>query len=209
MLARAESLNLHDRRTPARQQTAIPTLRDALRRHTANAHELLEQSPLLLALLAHPPQLDHYRHYLARQYRLYAHLEHALRNWVAPEWAQTRLVKAGWLLSDLRALGAAADSRGAAVPMVNSHAEALGILYVLEGATLGLRAVRKRLHADHPGLGTAGRFIDGYGAQTSAHWNDFIVLLETLPAKAWPAAVDAASATFRAFHRLLAAPGHD
>lgn len=62
-------------------------------------------------------------------------------------------------------------------PEPRSTAEALGMLYVLEGSTLGgrliLRALRER-GVDVSGLA----FLDPYGAETGARWRSFLAILE-------------------------------
>jgi heme oxygenase len=155
------------------------------------------------------PTVTAYRDYLARQRQLHAPLEGALRAWLPPDWAALRLLKTQWLGSDLAALGTAPAERPVAVPAVGSWAQALGVLYVIEGGTLGLQVVGKRLAQDHPALGSAGRFMHGYGTDTGRHWRAFIAALDTLPASEWPSATRAAIATFEAFLRHFSEPDHD
>ncbi len=61
-------------------------------------------------------------------------------------------------------------------PAPADRAEALGMLYVLEGSTLGgrfiLRALAERNVAD-PDLA----FLDPYGSETGARWRDFLDVL--------------------------------
>jgi heme oxygenase len=178
-----------------------------MQQHTAAAHAVLETAPLMRAFASPTPLVGEYPDYLARQLRLHAPLEDALRQWVPQEWVELRLMKSLWLLGDLRALGAEAEHRTTEIPTPGSEAEALGILYVLEGATLGLQVVRRRLHRDHPALHAAGRFMHGYGPQTGHHWRAFLDRLETLPDAQWPEAMDAARATFAAFQRVFLEAG--
>jgi heme oxygenase len=56
-------------------------------------------------------------------------------------------------------------------------AQALGVLYVLEGSTLGGRVIRRHLAAnggDMAGLG----FLDPYGAATGDRWRSFLDVLD-------------------------------
>jgi heme oxygenase len=186
---------------------AVLTLRTRMREHTAQAHELLEATPLMRALAGGTPSVGEYRDYLARQFRLHAPFESALTTWVPPDWAKHRLVKAQWLRSDLLATGGGVDDRHVEVPAVASAADALGVLYVLEGGTLGMQAVRKRFQQDHPALNSGGRFMRGYGPDTSRFWRAFVDQLELLPTQAWRQATDAASGAFAAFHRLFQETG--
>lgn len=183
-----------------------PSLRNLLRNSTADAHAGLENTPLMRAIALGDPAPSEYRDYLARQLRLHRGLEGMLRSQVPDDWSRLRLSKSEWLEADLRALAAPCDGRVAVVPDVRSWAEALGALYVIEGSTLGLQLVRRRLRHDHPALHAAGRFVAGYGDASAQHWRAFLDSLEALPGDAWGAAERAARATFDAFHRVFSEP---
>jgi heme oxygenase len=137
--------------------------------------------------------------YLAIQLQLHAPLEASLRGYLPPECSELRLRKSEWLRRDLKAMGARPVDPVVAATGVDSLAQAMGVLYVLEGSTLGLQVVRKRLQDMHPALLDAGRFMLGYGHDTGRHWRDFLMQLETLAPADWPLAEDAASATFDGF----------
>jgi heme oxygenase (biliverdin-IX-beta and delta-forming) len=177
------------------------TLRASLKEATASAHSELEATPIMRAFASGLPSAANYCEYLARQWQLHVPLEDALRAWLPADWSALRLRKAQWLHDDLRALGTVPEDRPAKVPHVGSWAQALGVLYVMEGGTLGLQVLGKRLSEDHPALGAAGRFMHGYGAETGRHWRAFIGTLDTLPANEWHAAAQAADATFLSFIR--------
>lgn len=64
-----------------------------------------------------------------------------------------------------------------AFPSPASRAEALGMLYVLEGSTLGGRMIARALDArgiSDPRL----RFLDPYGPETGTRWRGFLQVLE-------------------------------
>lgn len=177
----------------------MTSLRNLLHERTAPDHQALEDTPVMRAFAGGHPSVPEYLDYLARQHRLHAPLERALAAWLPPDWVAQRLRKAAWLRRDLRALGVPDDAAEAEITPVASWAEALGVLYVLEGGTLGLQVVRKRLQADHPALHAAGRFMVGYGPDTGRQWRAFVQVLEQLPPAQWPAAVGAARSTFASF----------
>jgi len=183
-----------------------PSLRNLLRSRTAEAHVGLENTPLMRAFALGNPAPDEYRDYLARQLRLHGGLESRLRSRVPDDWSRLRLSKSEWLAADLRALDAPSRAQAATAPAVRSWAEALGVLYVIEGSTLGLQMVRKRLRHDHPALHGAGRFIAGYGDSSARNWRMFLDSLEALPASEWAAAEQAARATFELFHGVFSEP---
>ena len=188
---------------------AAGSLRAELRLRTAAAHEALERTPLMEQLARGAASMTVYRDYLQRQLRLHAAFEPPLRGWLGSECSALRLRKSDWLRSDLQALGESPDARPVPAPALRSQAAALGMLYVLEGSTLGLQVVRRHLAPAHPAAGAAGRFLTGYGPQTGQHWRDFVALLDELPLAQWQDAIDAACATFVAFERVFSEPCHE
>lgn len=90
---------------------------------------------------------------------------------------ETRLRAAGFD-ADLRALEL--DMAGlpiCPVPAVRTPGEAMGLLYVVEGSTLGGKVIRQRVRAgggDLEGLG----FLDPYGVRTGEMWRAFLGVLE-------------------------------
>jgi len=185
------------------------SLRAELRLSTAAAHEALERTPLMAQLVRGVASMTVYRDYLQRQLRLHVAFEPPLRNWLGAACSELRLGKSEWLRSDLQAVGESPDVRQVPAPVLGSQAAALGMLYVLEGSTLGLQVVRRHLPPAHPAAGVAGRFLTGYGPQTGQHWRDFVALLDELPLAQWQNAIDAACATFVAFERVFAEPCHE
>lgn len=180
-----------------------PSLQRRLRQRTAETHVALENTPLMRAFAADSLSIPVYGTYLALQWQLHAPLEALLTKWLPADWAALRLRKSDWLFQDLQAIGMRPAPSIAAAGGVDSWAEALGILYVLEGSTLGLQVVRKQVQAKHPVLQAAGRFMLGYGAETGRHWRDFLLHLETVAPADWPLAEEAASDTFDRFLRAF------
>jgi heme oxygenase len=98
---------------------------------------------------------------------------------------------------------------------VPTLAHALGLLYVLEGATLGGQLLRRRLG---PALGLTEErglaFFTAYGAEVGPMWRAFADALARFDAAtpagerpaAHAAALDAARAAFVAFERDVVAP---
>ncbi len=81
----------------------------------------------------------------------------------------------------------------------HSAAEAPGTMYVLEGATLGLRQSVCALPATHPARGPADRFVQGYGEHTGTRWQAFPAQLAAVASVCWPQVVTGAVAAFRCF----------
>jgi hypothetical protein len=63
-----------------------------------------------------------------------------------------------------------------AFPRPAGRAEAFGMLYVLEGSTLGGRIILRTL-SDRGVSDPALSFLDPYGAATGQRWRDFIAVL--------------------------------
>jgi heme oxygenase (biliverdin-IX-beta and delta-forming) len=157
-------------------------------------------------VVAGTPSLEDYADYLSRHWRLHASLEASLRPWFPVAWAAQRLVKADALAADLAQLGHALPAPSAPIPHFDSRGAAWGAAYVLEGATLGLNMVTRRLPSTHPAHTEAGRFMRAYGGRTEERWAAFLLELEALDRAEWPAACWAALTTFKAFHEVFEEP---
>lgn len=185
-------------------------VRDLLRARTSDEHAALEATPLMREFARGMDDPRYAHEYLSRQYRLHRACEAALSAIVPPDLAAARLAKSGWLAEDLRSLGLPVDGRPVVVPAVDDWASALGMLYVLEGSTLGLQKIRRELvTAGSTGWPVRSRFVRGYGDATGARWREFLLLVEVLPAAQWPAAVAAATGTFGAFLDTFREAIHD
>jgi heme oxygenase (biliverdin-IX-beta and delta-forming) len=116
------------------------------------------------------------------------------------DWSRRR--RAHLFAADLRALGAALlDGGSPELPAVEDTDQALGRLYVLEGATLGGTFIARHL-ATLPTLGPDVRLgaFSPYGAETGAMWHAFRRVTRDRVAAGGDVrrVVDAARATFGA-----------
>lgn len=152
----------------------------ALRTGTADRHAWVERVMDLPARLA---GRDRYATLLGRLYGYYQPVEAALAAAAAfhPHGFDCPArFKAGLLRRDLAALGAPADEvpRCTRLPDLDTREDVLGVLYVLEGATLGGRVVRKLVH-DRLGLtATTGcAFFSGHGDRVGPMWQEFCGVL--------------------------------
>lgn len=173
---------------------------NALRERTADLHAGLEA----VIPVAHPAfSRDAYPDLLARFYGVYAPLEAGL--WSRPEWVAAGLDpgarrKTPLLAADLAVFGR--DTAGlplCAMAPPATFAAALGVAYVVEGATLGGKSVSALL-AKRFGLTAenGGRFFHGYGEDRAARWRAFHAVLNAALASPGPLheAREAAAATF-------------
>ena len=83
--------------------------------------------------------------------------------------------KVAWLDADLAALNARADGEPPALPRlsVNGVAAACGVVYVMEGSTLGGQVIARHVG---PALGVTAerglRYFSGYGKDTGERWRE-------------------------------------
>lgn len=180
-------------------QGAPATIREALKTGTAAAHRSLETAMNLTGANA---THGRYVAYLMALTSVHEALEPTLL--VDPELhallddlpTRTR-TEAG--KHDLASLGEAQHRRRftAQLPM-KTVAEKLGVLYVLEGSTLGGQVLRRELKSAL-GIGDDSlRYVSGYGELTGPKWKRFLEALErgVTTDEAKEQAVSAARATF-------------
>jgi len=153
---------------------------DHLRAATRADHERLEGRLDIMTRLADSRSR---RQLLARFLGVYEPFEATLAPLLSavPDIGFDQRCKVDWLCKDLSALGldrgVIAALPRAPRPTIDNTAQALGIAYVLEGATLGGHVIRKQ--ADRLGLDAAGlRFYESYGSETPAMWRRFCAVLE-------------------------------
>lgn len=186
-----------------------PVLQD-LRAHTGELHIALEKR---LPFFSDTLDIPGFFRLMQAYHGFYAPLEAALRasSWLPGGFDRQRLSKAAILADDLRALGlpdmaSTSLPHCAELPAIDSPAACLGVLYVIEGATLGGQVLRREIHA-RLGLDASNgaAFLDVYGADTGRHWRAFLSCLcsRTLDAAERTAVVTAAQQTFRCFERWL------
>lgn len=185
-------------------------LHQQLREATADVHRRVEGR---LRVMDPRLTLRRYTRIVAAFYSIYRPLEARVQGACGDSplgaFAATRR-KAGRLEGDLQALGYSAAEVGtvrpsAHVPALRTPDEALGALYVTEGAALGGQFIAKHV-SRVLGLGpeTGLSFFTGDGTATPVHWQRFRDLLSAQPAGAAPAVVAAAVATFSCFDNTFA-----
>jgi heme oxygenase len=152
---------------------------DHLRRSTAGAHGRLEERLRVFERLSAEGPLPLLRSF----YGFHQPIEAALRPWAEqlPELDLDRRRKALALERDLSRAGANAATLArlprTPPPALRTVGDVLGVLYVVEGSTLGGRAIHKacaRLGFD---LGALS-FFDVYGRETGPLWRAFCAVLE-------------------------------
>ncbi len=155
----------------------------SLKESTATAHQALENLPISVAITHPSVTKEAYTNYLLRMLPVVQDVEQnifPLLAEVIPDIEQRR--KLPLLQQDLEFLQAAIPIRpeqplsDGVLPM--SRPFALGILYVLEGSTLGGRFIGNNIQKT---LGynadAGGRYFAGYRENTGVLWKDFLKYL--------------------------------
>jgi len=190
----------------AREVHVPPVLQD-LRAGTAELHIALEKR---LPFFSDTLDLQAFERLIRAYYGFYQPLENALQDSgaIPADFDLVSRLKTPTLQRDLQALGANGGefSLCCHLPAIDSAAACLGVLYVLEGATLGGQILRREIAA-RLGLGAdnGAAFLDIYGAATGRRWRDFIEYLGSRPMHAdeREIVVTAAHTTFSCFERWL------
>jgi heme oxygenase len=176
-----------DRERRGTEQLPLPLAHDvlsSLRQHTRALHAEVERA---VPILATQSGACEYRWYLAKL--LGFHRTHERRLELAPRLAALDLParrKVTYLERDLLALGVSPEQL-ATLPCsdctpLTSEAGAYGVMYVLEGATLGGKVVYRSLHQRDPELmARASAYLRCYGEHTRARWNEFVAALIAAP----------------------------
>lgn len=193
----------------AREVYVPPVLQD-LRAGTAELHIALEKR---LPFFSDTLDTQAFERLMQAYYGFYRPLEQALQasNAIPDDFDLTPRLKTATLRADLQALGASAEALASLplcdeLPRIDSSAACLGVLYVLEGATLGGQILRREIAA-RLGLeaDNGAAFLDVYGAATGRRWREFIEYLGSRPMDAAEraAVVRAAQTTFSCFEQWL------
>ncbi len=178
-----------------------------LRHATAAVHERLHHVPAFAALAEGRLDRDGYASLLGRLYGFHDPFEAAIEQAAPPGLPPTKWRRTHLLRSDMVALGQseAAIRRLSRHPVHGSQwspARAMGVLYVIEGSTLGGRLLARQLDHLVPTDNEAGRSFLLAGTGTGhVRWRDFCTALDACGAEPAPRAEMVAGAidTFRSF----------
>jgi heme oxygenase (biliverdin-IX-beta and delta-forming) len=196
-----------DTKTPAEH------LRDA----THDLHDRMESSPMLSQLEEATFSVPGYTTLLKRFYGFYAPLEPLLQKHSEIQQLQdgSSRTRLPWLTQDLLALGVKQEALAelptcTTLPVLETPAQVLGCMYVIEGSTLGGQMIAKKLHSMWPqnhsvAPETALHFYTAYGAEIGPKWKFFKEHLnQRLGLLPVPEAMEAARGTFLALEQWFA-----
>ena len=148
-----------------------------LKEATRDQHEGLENT---VDVMRESLTEEDYKRLLLKFYRFYAPVEEAIAklDWDEVGYSFEARRKVPKLAQDLEYLGAGEELKNlkpwTETPSIEDHASGLGVLYVLEGATLGGQIINRHLR-EHLGVepGAGASFFSGYGPKTGEMWKEF------------------------------------
>ena len=192
-------------------------LMQQLKQQTQPYHHRLDSHPALVALFEDDLTLEAYGGLLRKFFGFYMPLETILT--VAIDWSTLPFDfavrrKTSLLSQDLQQVDRTIAPRFVPqcrdLPLIATLPQAVGCLYVLEGATLGgqiiLRQIRQRLPI---GAGQGGTFFNSYGPEVGPMWRAFGKFVNEQVTTAYQKneAIDTAIQTFVKFERWLSTEG--
>lgn len=187
------------------------TVRERLRVATAEAHRRLDGHALLAAVLGGADGLAPYHRMLRAYAPLHARIDArivASARLLPPGFDWPARLKSDWLRRDLACFGLVPlpEEDLPRLPEIEDEAALVGLLYPVEGSTLGGRMIGARLR-ERFGIDetTGGRFLAGYRGDTMRRWQAGCGWFETIAGDeaAIARASDVAQATFACFEATL------
>lgn len=155
------------------------------------------------ALIGGTLSLQAYVQLISDLYRIHFKIENYLDKTLkaSPALAVFYQKKLPWLEDDLMAMGVGLPSVSGEIQAPPQGEAALaGMMYVLEGSTLGGQVILKGLNKNGVLIGLPNRYYSGYGQLTGPKWRMFLEILEAVVQPNEVAlAVEGANFTFKFF----------
>jgi len=157
-----------------------------IKSQTSDSHRKLESLPVSASILSPSMKISDYIHYLSLMHDIHNNTEELIYPMLSGiitdlnERKKKHLIEEDllYLNHNKSASIDVFDSANLTVPF------ALGILYVVEGSTLGGRFILKNIMTV-PGLDKDQgiSYFKGYGEKTGSYWKSFLIFLETYEQK--------------------------
>jgi len=177
-------------------------LQEKLREITKKDHDGLEQLMFVSDIMSGQLSLDQYKQILLVNYLTHFYWEEqvlsALTDEISSRLFLAKRKKLAALTADMHEAGMVppVDSQPAASSIFKSSAEALGGMYVMEGATLGGSVIVKKLKTNPNFGGLSFHYYQVYGEELGQRWKEFCTVLNDQPETTWPQAIDGAKKMF-------------
>jgi heme oxygenase len=164
----------------------------------------------LYALTQPALPLPSYRRLLLAYFQLYAVLETRIHYYLerhSCSFQYTDRNKLPWLTKDLLFFHEEIpeiDAQRWDFPAIENKAQLTGVLYTLEGSTLGGQHISRCLEKSHGLTSDSGAcFFNGYREQTLSMWQVFLDFAESLPVPEHAEAARSACQVFELFEKVL------
>lgn len=177
-------------------------LQQELKVVTKNDHEGLEQLMFVNDIMSGQLSIDQYKQILLINYLTHFYWEEKVFSALADETASrlslTHRKKLAALTVDMHETGLVppGDMQPVTTPAFKSNAEALGAMYVMEGATLGGNMIVKRLKINPNFVGLSFHYYQVYGDEIATRWKEFCAVLNDQPETMWAQTIDGAKKMF-------------
>lgn len=186
-----------------------------LRRVSHPFHVRINHHPLLVGLTCRNYPVSTYRTVLIAYFHLYEKLEMRIAEFLQRHTVQfdySDRLKLPWIRDDLIFLNedplidANLPAQGIEIPQIENVGQLIGVLYPIEGASLGGQVVSQHLKNNFQYSEAQGaRFFNGYGDKTSEKWAEFCHFSDSIQGRTeqCKAAEDAALFVFNKFKEVL------
>jgi heme oxygenase len=154
-----------------------------MRAASHSSHVQINRHPLLLGLTSPDYSILSYRAVLIAYFHLFEKLETSIDNFVLNEQVSfdySSRSKLPWIKEDLNFFGedpyleTNLPTKAIEFPDITTVGQLIGVLYAIEGGTLGGQVISKNLHKNHNLLMHQGaRFFNGYAESTRIRWDEF------------------------------------
>ncbi len=180
-----------------------------LKKQTEEEHRKTENSPIMLSIMGDPFSVADYQVLLKRMLSFYLPIEKKINAFLENgTLSYSYSPKSPLLQTDLAYLCAKdvkEQRKESDTPALETHENFLGILYVLEGSTLGGALIHKMLEK-HMDVSKAATFFYPYGKETKKRWDEtraFLNDCDNTVAINHNRVCDTAIATFQSIRRAL------
>lgn len=192
-----------------------PTVRLRMRNVTHHHHVNLNQHPVLVELIKPHSSLVNYHKVLCAYFYIYQLLENRINLFLKASpctFDYSERIKLPWIAQDLEFFQLYPSNQkshtfiATTLPEITSIGHLVGVLYVLEGATLGGQFISGSLFKNHGLHSSQGaRFFSGYGERSSLMWQAFVDFSQSIDNNEaqCEAACVSASQTFELFIQTL------
>ena len=186
-----------------------------LRAASHPSHVRINNHPMLESLTEKTFLLSTYRTILIGYFHLYGEMEMQIKRFTEHHpvsFDYSARTKLAWLEDDLHFLNGSSqiDFSSSASPIefpaIQSIGQLIGVLYPIEGSTLGGQVISRHLKQNHGLTAQQGaRFFNGYGTDTRALWEDFCRFADTIESDSeqYRSAEAATLLTFKKFEETL------